>query len=133
MSPAGGHLPPVSVPAGRFCSIVLFSSLGSGAAADVSLSVSPAGREAVFGPHPAEDREAGRSAEGQQVFLVSPELRRRCRSLLLTSASLCSQDDVLSIRDMSSLKAPLEIPIPDPPTPEDEVRSSTSHLTAGLL
>ncbi|KAK1885135.1 Proteasome activator complex subunit 2 [Dissostichus eleginoides] len=30
------------------------------------------------------------------------------------------RDDALSITDMSSLKAPLDIPIPDPPSPEEE-------------
>lgn len=38
----------------------------------------------------------------------------------------CFQDDVLSISDMSSLQAPLDIPIPEPPPPEDEVRASTA-------
>uniref|UniRef100_A0A3Q2STJ0 Proteasome activator complex subunit 2 n=1 Tax=Fundulus heteroclitus TaxID=8078 RepID=A0A3Q2STJ0_FUNHE len=31
------------------------------------------------------------------------------------------RDDALSITDMSSLQAPLDIPIPDPPAPEDEL------------
>ncbi|XP_014916795.1 proteasome activator complex subunit 2 [Poecilia latipinna] len=30
------------------------------------------------------------------------------------------RDDALSITDMSSLQAPLDIPVPDPPAPEDE-------------
>uniref|UniRef100_A0A3Q1BUX6 Proteasome activator complex subunit 2 n=1 Tax=Amphiprion ocellaris TaxID=80972 RepID=A0A3Q1BUX6_AMPOC len=32
------------------------------------------------------------------------------------------KDEALNIKDMSSLHAPLDIPIPDPPAPEDEVR-----------
>uniref|UniRef100_A0A3P9QGV2 Proteasome activator complex subunit 2 n=1 Tax=Poecilia reticulata TaxID=8081 RepID=A0A3P9QGV2_POERE len=31
------------------------------------------------------------------------------------------RDDALSITDMSSLQAPLDIPVPDPPAPEDEL------------
>lgn len=34
----------------------------------------------------------------------------------------CFQDESFRVTDMNSLKAPLDIPIPDPPAPEDEVR-----------
>lgn len=45
----------------------------------------------------------------------------------------CIQGDELSISDLQSLHAPLDIPIPDPPAPEDEVsthptRSQSPHL-----
>ena len=33
---------------------------------------------------------------------------------------LCFQEDVLSITDMTSLHTPLDIPIPEPPNPEEE-------------
>lgn len=45
---------------------------------------------------------------------------------LTLSCRLCFQDDALSITDLSSLKALLDIPIPDPPSPEDEVRPAPS-------
>lgn len=41
----------------------------------------------------------------------------------------CFQDDALSITDMTSLQAPLDIPIPDPPSPEDEVRPFANAVT----
>lgn len=41
----------------------------------------------------------------------------------------CFQDDAFSITDMSALQAPLDIPIPDPPSPEDEVRTGFGSVT----
>uniref|UniRef100_A0A3Q0SX73 Proteasome activator complex subunit 2 n=1 Tax=Amphilophus citrinellus TaxID=61819 RepID=A0A3Q0SX73_AMPCI len=38
------------------------------------------------------------------------------------------KDDALSITDTTSLKAPLDIPIPDPPSPEDEVRAQSLNV-----
>lgn len=34
------------------------------------------------------------------------------------------QEDSLNVADLTSLRAPLDIPIPDPPPKDDEVRHS---------
>lgn len=44
-------------------------------------------------------------------------------SLCLSFIWLFCQDEVFSITETASLRAPLDIPIPDPPSPEDEVRA----------
>lgn len=36
------------------------------------------------------------------------------------------QEDSLNVADLTSLRAPLDIPIPDPPPKDDEVRYSSS-------
>uniref|UniRef100_A0A673D087 Proteasome activator complex subunit 2 n=1 Tax=Sphaeramia orbicularis TaxID=375764 RepID=A0A673D087_9TELE len=38
----------------------------------------------------------------------------------ITNLDALLKDDALNVKDTSSLKAPLEIPIPDPPSPDDE-------------
>lgn len=44
-------------------------------------------------------------------------------SLCLSFIWLFCQDEGFSITETASLRAPLDIPIPDPPSPEDEVRA----------
>lgn len=82
------------------------------------------GRESVLQLHPPEDLTAGCSAQGQKSSTLTHLLSFLPCSPL--TRSVCLQDDGLSITDMSSLQAPLDIPIPDPPSPEDEVRPAPS-------
>lgn len=55
-----------------------------------------------------------------------PLIWENCSSLLSLCLSfiwLFCQDEGFSITETASLRAPLDIPIPDPPSPEDEVRA----------
>uniref|UniRef100_A0A3B4UAC8 Proteasome activator complex subunit 2 n=1 Tax=Seriola dumerili TaxID=41447 RepID=A0A3B4UAC8_SERDU len=43
------------------------------------------------------------------------------------------RDDALSLSDKSSLQAPLDIPIPDPPSPEDDFSFSSAAPKCGFI
>nr|CBN82185.1 Proteasome activator complex subunit 2 [Dicentrarchus labrax] len=64
--------------------------------------------------------------ENQQLKLIfvcvfqAENLFSNCIPLKIVQLDALLRDDALSITDMTSLQAPLDIPIPDPPPTEDE-------------
>lgn len=86
------------------------------------------GRNSLLWLHPSEDHKAGLSAQGEAFYWqpLWPLTWENCSSLLSLCLSfiwLFCQDEGFSITETASLRAPLDIPIPDPPSPEDEVRA----------
>ncbi|XP_029979660.1 proteasome activator complex subunit 2 [Sphaeramia orbicularis] len=56
----------------------------------------------------------------QSLFSEAENLFSRYIPDKITNLDALLKDDALNVKDTSSLKAPLEIPIPDPPSPDDE-------------